>query len=531
MKKLNKILVIVFCVICIQSVYSQTVSWQQQPCWDEVELFGDNLLKVKQMNQWGLVDFDGTIVLPCKYAKMTTPREDHFLVLDDNNKLLSLGDSSGKIVQVNGNWFVDETWPYFTNGLLAVQNAQGLWGYMDKVGKIVIKEKYKNAFPFFYGYASVCENGTGNWHLIDVKGKPIDLIDGKQHQKNFAFASSFTKIDDKSPVAFVLVSDRVYFMDFQGNINGDIISKEGAAFSSLNEERLFECIDGGEFMEIKVNALLEIVSIVKDKAHYNCSLNTDNIISYPQVQGISIERDGTIKVGTMEVSPQFQESIPLTPVRVLVKKNDKWGLLALNPVAPSAKITFKNALVQDAYHAIPLSFQIEGNDNNTRAYSVDKAGNMTFWRIDSATNSFQIPMSQLNGNMEAIVTVGLETDGVLLAPTVFTTQVNLRDGFTVTGPTKVTVDKNGHGSFDISICNNTEQAAMPFDVIINEGGESHFNGLQSQQCITIPVEIPVKIPALEDYVYKPIKVTITENGMPERTYKITIRFAKAYIKG
>lgn len=517
---------IVVCMICMQTVYPQTVSWQQQPCWEAVELFGDNLLKVEQTGQWGLVDFDGTTILPCKYAKITKLNEGRFLILDDNGRLLSLGDCSGKIVQVDGYWFVDEAWPCFTNGLLAVKNTKGLWGYLNKLGKIVIKEKYKNAFPFFFGYASVCESGNRGWHLINDKGRPIDLINGKQRQKKFSFASSFTKIDDNVPLAFVIVSDSVYLIDAHGCANDAIVSKNGASFSGLENEDLFKCIDVNRFVEIEVNELLEITS-VKDETSHRCYTSSNDTETNPKVQGIKIEKDGTIMVGKLAIFPQFQEAVPINMERMAVKKNDKWGLLAFNNESPSAKILFDEISIQTVYHAIPLSFQIMGNNDNTRAYSIDDDGNITFWSINAATNTFSIPLSQLDSTS---IAVGVETDGIVLAPTVFNTIVSLGDGFIVTAP-KAVVSKNGKASFELTIYNHTEQDAMPFDVVVNNNKERHFDGLQAKQSITIPVEVPVKIPALEDYVYKSIKVAIAENGMPERTYKVTIKFAKAYIKG
>lgn len=520
---------IVVCMVFMQTVYPQTVSWQQQPCWDAVELFGDNLLKVEQMNQWGLVDFDGTTILPCKYAKITKLSEDRFLILDDNDRLLSLGDSSGKIVQVDGNWNVDETWPCFTNGLLAVKNTQGLWGYMNKLGKIVIKERFKNAFPFFFGYASVCEKGTKSWHLIDVKGRPIDLVNGKQRQKNFSFASSFTKIDDNVPLAFVLVSDSLFFIDNRGDVNDNIVSKKGVSFSGLENENLFKCIDANGFVEIEVNNLLEIISI-KDEISHSCHISSDNAVSNPKVQGVNCEKDGTIKVGSLVISPQFQEVIPINVERMLVKKNKKWGLLAFNKESSPARILFNEVSDETIYHAIPLSFQIKGGSDNMRAYSIDETNNITFWNINVETGAFHIPMTQLNDNKGTSVTVGLETDGIMLAPAVFTTKMSLGDGFNVTGP-KAVVSKNGQATFELTINNQTEQDAMAFDVVVNDDLEMHYDGLKAQQSISIPVEMSVKIPVLEDYVYKPIRVKITENGMPERTYKITIKFAKAYIKG
>lgn len=49
------------------------------------------------------------------------------------------------------------------------------WGYIDKLGKVVIPFKYREAWSFNkYGVAVVCDEYTGNDYLIDVNGKKIE---------------------------------------------------------------------------------------------------------------------------------------------------------------------------------------------------------------------------------------------------------------------------------------------------------------------------------------------------------------------
>lgn len=524
MKRFNRIGLLLVFLACAGTVCSQSVSWKQQPCYDAVEMFGNHLLRVEQSGKWGLVNFDGDILLPCNYTRLTDICDERFLVLDENNKVLLLGDPTGSTIKVEGDWFVDNAWPYYSNGLLAVRNAQELWGYMDKSGK-VDKAKYQNAFPFFFGYASVCEKNS--WHIINAKGEPITVTDGSFREKNFRFASSFTKIEENRPVAMVLVSDKVYLVDVYGNVTGDIVSAEGAELSSLESKNLFKCIDGNEFLEIGVNAIVEVASVKKGSTWYECYNSTIEEPFFPVARGISVENDGTIKVGELSIMPQFQETIALTADRMLVKKDDKWSLLKFDLNEPAVGITLNESLNQEFSHNAPMPFQLNGKREGVRAYTIDDKGKMAFWDIDQETGNFYVPMNHLNEEGEAVVVIGLRVDNVLLEPAIFTRKVSLGSGFMVSGPKVVTVTKNdGKASFEITVYNNSEQDAAPFDVSIENVSTMHFDGLQAQQSVTITVDKNVKIPPLEDYIYKPIKVNISETGMPESNYKVNIKFAK-----
>jgi len=528
MKRLNKLYIVLVFLVCGDTLYSQTVTWQRQSSWDAVEIFGDHLLKVEQSGKWGLADFDGVEVIPCNYVCLTEIHEERFLVIGENNKLLSLGYPSGRVVHVNGEWYVDDVWPYFTNGLLAVRNSQNLWGYMDKSGKVVIKERYTNAFPFFFGFASVCENNEKGWHIINTKGNCL-TVDG---EKNFSFASSYTKIDERRPLAMVLISDKLYFIDINGNTTGDIVPDKGATVSGFESEKRFVCGEGNSRMEVEVGAVVEIVSITKGNVDYQCHKNSVETISFPQVRGIDIENDGTIKVGELVILPQFQEVVALTSERVLVKNDEKWSLLKFDLDESPIRVILNESLTQEICHNTPMFFQLIGKRENVRVYTVDEEGNMAFLDVDSTTGSFHALMNYLNKNEEAEFIIGLQTDDVVLAPKVFAEKVSLGDGFMVSGPEKVIVSKRkGKTSTEITIWNHSDQDAAPFDVSVDNGINMHFDGLPSHRFITIPVGKNYEISPLNDDVLKSIKVKISEIGMPEREYKVNIKFAIKTIDG
>ncbi len=58
---------------------------------------------------------------------------------------------------------------YFSEGVCAVMNSIGAWGYVDKNGEVAIEYIYENAQPFTNGKAKVALHGK--WCVIDKKGR------------------------------------------------------------------------------------------------------------------------------------------------------------------------------------------------------------------------------------------------------------------------------------------------------------------------------------------------------------------------
>ena len=529
MKRPNNILLCVLCCLaCSKMTWSQAIHWQNRPCWDAVELLGDDLLKVKQAAGWGVIRFDGTPILPCHYAQVTRMNENKFLVLGDDDKLLSIGDVWGNIVSVSGDWYIDKAWPYFTNGLLAVRNTQGLWGYMDDNNQLVIKNKFKNAFPFFYGLAAVCENEKRGWYHIDKAGNIAANNDGFIHNKKLWFASSYTKINDGLLASVILINDKVFFIDVSGNLLNDVIPKEGANFVEMKDNDVFYCSKGGSLFEFGVNPVLELSYINYDGKRMDCRQKEVEKFLFPNVTDIVIEETGKMIIGGFSVSPQFQEAIPLSSKTVLVKKDGKWGILRFDADVPVAKVAFMNQRNLSVEHSVVLPFELSGNKDNIRVYAIDNKGNRLFLETNAFSGDFVAPIQSYTEKKEAVAVVGLEMDGILLEPETYFAKIRWIDGFKVTGPSNVKVDKEGHASFHISVFNKSTQKSAPFEVRVDNGRTFSFGELQSQDQISVRVGMTVSIPAIEDFINKTIKVSIAEEGIPTRSYPLVIRFEREY---
>lgn len=100
--------------------------------------------------------------------------EDLIGIVDRNCKITTF--SKQQYLEINN----------FHDGLGAVKNPEGLWGYIDLDGNEVIPCKYEDAFDFSEGLALVVENGIE--YFIDKKGI-------KKFQLPMIYKSTF-KVDD-----------------------------------------------------------------------------------------------------------------------------------------------------------------------------------------------------------------------------------------------------------------------------------------------------------------------------------------------
>ena len=514
-----------------QFANSQTVSWQKKPCWEEVELLGDNLLKVSEENKWGVCRIDGTPIVPCDNFMITNVCDGCFLGLNHEGKLRFIGDEKGNVKSVSGSWFVDMSWPYFSDGLLAVRDVGGSWGYLDQSGVLVIDNQYRNAFPFHYGHASVCKQGKKGWNIIDVQGRYLL----KNSFGHISFASSFTKIDQQYPMAFVIVEPMIkrgeakgYMVDVKGEIQGNVIPKEGVPYYNKQDRHTFLCGNKSISLEIKINDLLELDYVQwGGKQYYGQPVQLEsNHFPIVDVDNVFVD-ENSIVFGNIVVIPQFQEVTLLSSELALVKKTNKWGLIKYNPYGTMPKITCKDSYELNVYHTIEIPFVMSNSSENIRVYAVDKKGERDFFNVSNAGH-FAIPMKFLDDNGR--ISVGLEMDGIMLAPESYYFKVKYGKGFGVVGPSKASVGNDNRSSFSITISNKSSQEAKPFDVYIGNRCINHVDGMEPYKSITLPVNMAVTINNLEDSETKDVMIEIREEGFPKQRYPVKIMFEKTYNK-
>ena len=114
--------------------------------WDE----SSRLLVINDEGLLGALDIEGREVIPCQFPfkLLSDPfcfHEDRLPVIDRNG-LIGFIDPMGNRV-IPGQFHKVK---YFSHGLCPVMNEKGLWAYIDKEGMM--------RTPFKYKYASVCLN-------------------------------------------------------------------------------------------------------------------------------------------------------------------------------------------------------------------------------------------------------------------------------------------------------------------------------------------------------------------------------------
>ncbi len=80
----------------------------------------------------------------------------------------------------------------FSDGLCAVMlNAK--WGYLDATGRIVVPPQFHNAFPFHEGLAAVRRDGQ--WSFIDKSGRNIFSGDFEVPRENAGFSQGLAAVE------------------------------------------------------------------------------------------------------------------------------------------------------------------------------------------------------------------------------------------------------------------------------------------------------------------------------------------------
>ncbi len=106
--------------------------------YEKVNSFNGDFAHVGTAIRDGIIDKEGREIIPCH----------------------SVGSSWGSLLSLS------------KEGLMSIENEDGLWGYCDKNGNEVIPFKYNIARSFDGAYAPV-EREDGKWGIIDKKGNTV----------------------------------------------------------------------------------------------------------------------------------------------------------------------------------------------------------------------------------------------------------------------------------------------------------------------------------------------------------------------
>lgn len=140
--------------------------------FDELTVNSDGLAAVKQDGKWGFITDGGEAAYGFAFDDVAV------------NSIGAVFGGGAAMVQYSGEWFLIGTGfeklcqTGFAgakapegNGYIAVCNDEGLWGYIDRAGNLVIDYQYSDARSFSCGLGAV--EIAGKWGYISERGELV----------------------------------------------------------------------------------------------------------------------------------------------------------------------------------------------------------------------------------------------------------------------------------------------------------------------------------------------------------------------
>lgn len=146
-------------------------------------LHSQSLFKIQKDNFYGYVNIKGDTIIKCQYVNAFTDTIVRLgFVFDHKTKKIICFNNIGE--KLFYTFQFDNGPDYPQEGVFRIINNFNLVGFADTLGNVIIKPKFKFAYPFQNGYAKVTFTGekkyiknkesfywdSNSWFQIDKKG-------------------------------------------------------------------------------------------------------------------------------------------------------------------------------------------------------------------------------------------------------------------------------------------------------------------------------------------------------------------------
>lgn len=170
------IITILFVVGWMVQASAQVVGWKERPAYQSVVEMGGPFWKVQSADgKWQLRNEETVTALTEWFDSIAPFRENSALLMNKDDgkwKAEAIYSKTNNIVmKVKTDCYVPAD-PYFSCGLMVIENAKGDLGYMRIDGSVGVKPKFNTAYPFREGVALVADK-KGKQLFIDGNGKKL----------------------------------------------------------------------------------------------------------------------------------------------------------------------------------------------------------------------------------------------------------------------------------------------------------------------------------------------------------------------
>lgn len=173
---MQKLLLYILLLACAPLLRAQNTDWLVKPEFDAMEYYGPQMYKVTKGGKFGIVTADGRTLLEPKYDFISPFYEGRSVVADnEGDKLRVKGTltTDGTAVLTDEPVYLCPKYPFYSEGFLPVENAQGQYSYLDEKGKVAFPFTSRESRPFCEGIASIGVNDDFRW--LTVSGEILDM--------------------------------------------------------------------------------------------------------------------------------------------------------------------------------------------------------------------------------------------------------------------------------------------------------------------------------------------------------------------
>jgi hypothetical protein len=298
----NSFYIILFVLIASTHIKAQSVQWALKPKYTSLQYYTEGLYKIHLNGKVGLLSKAGDEFLEALYDSITPFNNGYALAINRERgkyAIKKIINNNNSLTTVTGNYYLTK-YPYFSEDLLCVTNANKNYGYLSKTGQLAIECKYLDAHPFFNGRASITLKSK-NVVYIKEDGSYMSMDPGQGY---IVFGSSFCNEE-----AVVYTIDR----------KGYVINTEGHSLHSFNQSI--------ESLQVNTSDYRIEGSSCKVSSENNDSYNktqSDGIIPF-QENGLYGYKNGNVTI----LPEQFTAASPFQGGYAKVTKEGKIGILKL----------------------------------------------------------------------------------------------------------------------------------------------------------------------------------------------------------
>lgn len=332
--------------ITFLSSFGQIAHWKVQPTFDDVKILPNGLIATINGQKCGLYDNNGNELLPIEYDGITDFTDNVALLFNDG-KFSGIVNERGNVVDLSNSGYTPILYQtFFSDNYLNVSkqkdgDTQSEFYYIDKKGNEVAGP-FIAGLPYSDGFALIRKYGNEKkqedlyWAFIDANQREINIptFDKKQ---SIQFLSSF-----RNGRAVCIYKNKGYFVT-------DSLMVLPLNVDTLNTKKSQLVIDGKTF-DIQTNQENIVLTAKNAVLTFNRLMQLDKIeadgnIIYeyvsPAIEETSISSEfsqngkvgeyGLTYNGNVLLPAQFTDVKLLNGKYALVKLNDKWGFITVDP--------------------------------------------------------------------------------------------------------------------------------------------------------------------------------------------------------